>query len=46
MVDSIRAIHLIAEGEQRAGLRIPTYCLVLNHIHPIAVPGEAGDVCG
>ena len=38
--DRVAYLRLLKENSERAGLRILAYCLMPNHIHLIAVPGE------
>lgn len=38
--DRVSYLQLLKENSERAGLRIVAYCLMPNHIHLIAVPGE------
>jgi len=38
--DRVSYLRLLKENSERAGLRILAYCLMPNHIHLIAVPGE------
>ena len=47
--DRVAYLRLLKENSERAGLRILAYCLMPNHIHLIAVPGEEeslGGRCG
>jgi len=38
--DRVSYLQLLKENSERAGLKILAYCLMPNHIHLIAVPGE------